>query len=105
MFKKGDPRINRKGRRPGSTDRKNKLEKAFDRIFTADKLDDIIMFLYDVAMADESLPVKPTTVERLRAADSLLDKAKQFYRGEMKTKEEKEVDDVEEDTAPTWKIS
>lgn len=104
MFKPGVSG-NKKGRPRGSTDRKNKLEKAFDRIFTADKLDDIIMFLYDVAMADERLPVKPTTVERLRAADSLLDKAKQFYRGEMKTKEEKDADGDEDEVVPAFKIS
>ena len=100
-FVKGDKRINRGGRPKESTRKRNKLEAAIERATTAKRLDDVLDFLYSVVMGDkEELGQAVTIPERLRASDIYLVRAKEYYKGELKTVEKDGEELKEEDSEP-----
>lgn len=98
---------NKGGRPKGSTGKYNKLEKAFNQKLTREKLDNLIDFLYAIAIEPTTLPAnaQPTLQQRVTATITLLDKAKEFYKGGMASPE-KEGDADEEDgsLAPLFMI-
>lgn len=98
---------NKNGRPKGTTRKQNKLEAAIERATTAKRLDDVLNFLYSVVMGDkEELGQAVTIPERLRASDIYLVRAKEYYKGELKTveKDGEEGKDDDDDVAPVFSI-